>query len=146
MPAIQFFNSAECEWADMSVTIGGAKCAKIQGIRFGSERQKEYIYGEGKDPLQIASGNKSYPGELKILKTPLDNLNTAAKAATGDPSADITDVEVDIIVTFKSKGIRVLQTITLIGCQFEKSEQGWDQGATKLEVTIPFKALRVVSL
>jgi len=71
---MDFFNSKECEWADMEVLLGGAIVTKIRSIKYKASKDKESLYAAGDQPIAIQSGNRSYEGEIKILKGCLDDL------------------------------------------------------------------------
>jgi hypothetical protein len=139
---MEFFDNTECEWSDMMVVLGGAPLTKIRGLKYKSSKAKELLYAQGDAPISIQSGNRSYEGEIKILKGALEDMNTAALAAKGK---DILDLEFDIVVTYIKKGIRPLQTDILVRCQVKEFQKGWDQGAKMMEVTLPIIFLQLIS-
>ena len=69
-------------------------------------------------------------------------MNRAAIAAGGD---DILDMQFDIIITYKAKGTRALQTDTLAGVEVKDFEKGWEQGAKNMDVTLPIVFLRLIT-
>ena len=135
-----FFDTKECEWADMQVLIAGFRIAKFTAIRYKYSKNKEAIYGEGDEAQGIQSGNRAGEGEIKVYKGALDDMNRAAKAAGG---LDALDLEFDIIVTYRAKGARKLQIDTLTGVQFKDFEKGWEQGSVKMDITMPIIFLRL---
>lgn len=137
---MDFFNSKECEWADMEVLLAGAPVTKIRGLKYKAKKDKEALYADGDQPIAIQSGNRSYEGEIKILKGALDDMNRAARAALGQ---DILDLEFDIVVTYKPRSNRALKQDILVGVQVKEFEQGWQQGAKHMEITIPIIFLRL---
>ncbi|MBS1689506.1 MAG: hypothetical protein JSS96_12335 [Bacteroidetes bacterium] len=137
---MDFFNSKECEWADMEVTLAGAPVTKIRGIKYKAAKDKEALYAEGDQPLAIQSGNRSYEGQIKILKGSLDDLHTAALSVGVQ---DVLDLEFDVVVTYKPKGNRLIQQDVLVGVQVKEFELGWDQGAKHMEITLPIIFLRL---
>jgi len=137
---MDFFNSKECEWADMEVTLAGAVVTKIRGIKYKPTVNREHLYASGNQPIAIQSGNRGYEVEIKILKGCLDDLNTAAVAAGVQ---DLLDLEFDVTVTYKKKGNRLLRTDVIVGVQVKEFEYGWEQGATSMEITLPCLALRI---
>ncbi len=137
---MDFFNSKECEWADMQVLIAGAPVTKIRGIRYKAKKDKEELYAAGDQPVAIQSGNRSYEGEISLLKGALDDINTAAVAALGQ---DVLDLEFDIVITYKAKSNRALKTDLLVGVQVKEFEQGWEQGAKHMEIKLPIIFLRL---
>lgn len=131
---MDFFDSAECEWADMSVFFAGAQLTKIRGLKYKSSKNKELLYAQGDAPISIQSGNRSYEGEIKVLKGAIDDMNKAAVTVGGK---DILDLEFDIVVVYAAKGTRALQTDVLVRCQLKDFQKGWDQGAKMMEITLP---------
>lgn len=142
MPTIPFFDSKDCEWADMTVMIAGATITKIRGIKYKASQEKKLLYAAGTEPISIQSGNRSYEGEIKVLKGALDDMNRAALAAGGD---DILDMQFDIVITYKAKGTRALQTDTLVSVEVSNFEKGWDQGAQSMEVSLPIVFMKLIS-
>ena len=100
-----------------------------------SKKEKELLMAEGDKPIGIQSGNRSYEGELKVLKGPVDIMNDAAIAAGGD---DLLDIEVDVVITYKPIGTRPIRIDTLVGLQIKEYEKGMEQGAMKMPITLPF--------
>ncbi|GAA4465221.1 hypothetical protein GCM10023093_17000 [Nemorincola caseinilytica] len=134
MGLISFFNSKECEWADMDVMVGNAPLTKIRAISYKASKSKELLHGAGDMPIGIQSGNRTYEGEIKVLKGALDAMNRAAVALKGK---DILDLVFDIVITYKPHATRVLQTDVLVGVQVKDWEKGWEQGATQMEISLP---------
>jgi hypothetical protein len=131
---MDFFDSAECEWADMSVFFAGAQLTKIRGLKYRSAKKKELLYAQGDAPISIQSGNRSYEGEIKVLKGAIDDMN---RAAVNAGAKDILDLEFDIVVVYAARGTRALQTDVLVRCQVKEYQKGWEQGAKMMEVNLP---------
>lgn len=142
MPSIPFFDTKECEWADMSIVFAGSPLIKVRGVKYKASKSKELLHAAGDMPISIQSGNREYEGEIKVLKGALDNMNTAAVAAGGD---DALDVSFDIVLTYRAKGSRALQTDTLVNVEIKEFEKGWEQGAKMMEVTLPILFTQIVS-
>ncbi len=142
---MDFFNSKECEWADMVVAIGGKAVTKIRGLQYKISQDKELLHAAGTEPIGTQSGNKSYGGTLKLLKGALDDLNRAAKIAA-PPNGDVRDIQFDLLVNYRPAGSRVVQTDTLKGVSIAEYEKGMDQGAKYMEISLPFLFERIVSL
>ena len=68
------FSTTECAWSQTSIKMLGRTIIGIRGFEFEKTIDDEYIYGAGDEPLDITSGNKSYPGSIKLLKYELDLL------------------------------------------------------------------------
>ncbi len=143
MAGITFFDSKECEWADMTVIFAGAPLTKIKGLKYKTAKEKTPIYAAGNNPISIQGGNRSNDGQIKVLKGALDDMNLAAIAAGG---ADILDMQFDIIVTYKGEGTRPLQVDTLKGVEITNFEKGWDQGAKNMDITLPIVFLKLITL
>ncbi len=134
MAGITFFDSKECEWADMSILFAGTPLVKVRGLKYKASKSKQHLHGAGDEPISIQSGNRTYEGQIKVLKGALDNMNDAAQAAGGN---DILDMDFDIVVTYKPAPGRPLQTDTLLGVQVKDFEKGWEQGAKNMDITLP---------
>ena len=137
---MDFFDSKECEWVDMEIWFSGARLTKIRGLKYKAAKDKELLYAEGDEPISIQSGNRSYDGEIKVLKGAIDDMNRASISAGG---RDILDLEFDIVVNYKPRLNRALQSDTLIAVQIKEFEKGWDQGAKDMEVTLPILFMRL---
>lgn len=142
MPSIPFFDSKDCEWADMTVMFAGAPLTKIRGLKYKAAKDKQLLHGAGDEPISIQSGNRTYEGQIKVLKGAIDDMNRAALAAGG---SDILDMQFDIVVTYKAKGTRPLQTDTLVSVEVKDFEKGWDQGAKNMDVTLPIVFMKLIS-
>jgi len=86
---MQFFDSEECAWADMTVMFSGAPLTKIRGIRYKAAQEKSLLHAAGNEPISVQRGRRMYEGSIKILKGALDDINTAAVAAGGADALDI---------------------------------------------------------
>ena len=141
MAGINFFNSKECEWADMSVLIAGAPVTRIRQISYKAMKDKSLLHAAGDKPIGIQSGNRTYEGSIKLLKSAVDALNDAARVAGGE---DLLDIEVDIVVVYRAKGSRLLRTDTLVNVQVKDFERGWEQGAKNMDVTLPILFTEII--
>ena len=142
MALLSFFDSKDCEWADMTVMFAGAALTKIRGLRYKAAKDKQLLHAAGDEPISIQSGNRTYEGHIKVLKGAIDDMNLAAKAAGGD---DILDMNFDIVITYKPKGTRPLQTDLLVGVEVKDFEKGWEQGAKNMDVTLPIIFLKLIT-
>jgi hypothetical protein len=137
-----FFDTRECEWSDQEVFIDGVRVTKIQGIKFKPTQEKEFLHAAGNEPIGIQRGNKTYTGDITLLKGALDDINRAVRAAGGN---DILDAEFVVVVNYKAKGNRALQTNTLIGMQVSEYEHGMEQNAKSKPITLPMMFLKLIS-
>ncbi len=142
MPSISFFDSKDCEWADMTVMFAGSPLTKIRGVKYKAAKEKQLLHAAGDEPISIQSGNRTYEGQIKVLKGALDDMNRAAINAGGE---DILDMQFDIVITYKAKGTRLLQTDTMVSVEIKGFEKGWDQGAKNMDVTLPIVFMRLVT-
>ncbi len=140
MAGLAFFDSKECEWADMSVIFAGSLLTKIRGVKYKASKDKQLLHAAGDEPISIQSGNRTYEGQIKVLKGALDDMNKAAQEAGGN---DILDMQFDIVITYKASGARPLQTDTLHGVEVKDFEKGWDQGAKNMEISLPIVFLQL---
>ena len=126
----------------MTVVVAGAPLTKIRGIRYKASKEKQLLHAAGDEPVSIQSGNRSYEGHIRVLKGARDDLHRAAQAAGGD---DILDMQFDIVVAYKARGARMLQTDTLVGVEVKDFEVGWDQGAKNMDITLPIVFLKLLA-
>lgn len=132
----------EAEWADFRVAIDGANIVGLRGLSHTETDEDEPLHAAGRLPVGIQTGNTTFEGELKILKNELDALNIAAKAAGYGSIKDVPNVV--ITATYLPKGARALRTNTLMGVKIGSIQEGWDQGAKFMELTLPFKFLELI--
>lgn len=138
---MDFFDSKECEWADMTVYLNGVKAGKITGNKYKKDRETEFLHAGGDEPLSIQRANKTYTGTLSLLKGLQDDMNRAAKLAGGE---DLFDVDWTIVNKYRSKGSRLIQIDTQVGLVFETTgDRGMMQNDKKMELAMTYKFLRL---
>ena len=128
-------DTKECEWSDIDLYINGALITKLQSIKYKVAQEKELLHAAGNEPISVQRGNKNYSGSLRLLKGSVDALNKAAVAAGGE---SLLDISVTIVVNYKPKGSRVIQTDTLGGVEFTEYERGMEQNAKSMAIELPF--------
>lgn len=136
------FSTDECAWKKVTIKLLGRTFVGIRGFEFEKNFDKEYLYGAGDEPIDINSGNKSYPGSYKLLKYEVDLLNDAAQAAGYE---DITEVPHELIsgtCTFKKTATSKTRTITSAGISFTSLKAAMEQAAKMTEVPLPFIAMK----
>jgi len=141
MAGLNFFDSKECEWKDISLSIAGVPLVKVTNISYKSMRDSEPLHAAGDKPISIQHGNRTYEGSFTLLKGAVDNMNAAAVAAGGN---DLLDLTFDATVTYKAQGARALQVDVIMGISVTEFEKKWAQGDKKGEVALPFKCLQIV--
>lgn len=142
MPSIPFFDSKDCEWADMTVMLAGSPITKIRGLKYKAAKEKQLLHAAGDEPISIQHGNRTYEGQIKVLKGAIDDMNKAAQLAGGD---DVLDMQFDIVVTYKAKGARQLQIDTLVSVEVKEFEKGWEQGAKHMDVVLPIVFMKLLT-
>lgn len=135
------FNSRQYEWADVTVLIGGADITGIRGVKYTEKIEREAIYGKGRNPISIQSGNRSIEGEVTLLQSELEALTDAANGANGK---SILNLSVDIDVSYgDGTDGNVMKHDTIEGVRFTEVPRELKQGDKFMEITIPFIALNV---
>jgi hypothetical protein len=133
----------ETEWRDLRVAIDGKPVTGIRNISYKKTSEDEPLYGAGREPIGIQSGNVMYEGSVKLLKNELDALNAAAVALG---YSDISDVSgLVITAAYMPAGGRALKTDTLTGCKISEIARNMEQGAKMMEIELPFKFLGIKS-
>lgn len=138
--------SRECEWHKWELRIFGRPIIGLRGFEYGKKVEKEHLYGAGKDPIDIQEGNVAPEGSLKVLGYERDQLNDAAILAGFD---GLTDVPADLItltITYRKSPTDKLRKVSVVGVSFTEDKNSMDQGAKYREVTLPFLAMKIVSL
>ena len=132
MPA-PIINGKQYRFADIKVSLFGQNLKGFRGIEYSKKRNKELLHAQGDEPISIQSGNVDYSGNLMLLKSDFDDLNTAAIAAG---YADITDLPgFPIIVTYSNTS--KLNVDTLINVEFDSYDEGLKQGEKYKEMSLP---------
>jgi hypothetical protein len=133
----------ECEYKDIKMFFEGKELVKARGIKYKSKKDKQLLHAAGDKAVSVQSGNRDNEGTLTMLRGALVDLNRAAVAAGYD---DILDVQVDLVIVYKQKGIRGMQTDTLVGVEFTEYEDGMMQGDKFKDVDLPFVFLQKVTV
>ena len=141
--AFEFFNTEELQWKEIVFMLGGANVGKARGFSYSVETDDEALYAAGDEPISIQSGNRKYEGNIKVLKGVVDDLNAAAVAAGG---RDITDVKFDVVMTYLPNIGRAMMIDTLVGVKINKLTKAMEQNAKQMDVELPFKFLRLLSV
>lgn len=140
MPNINFNNQKEVEWKDGDTYISGVKTDKVYNTQFAIEKDLEYLFGAGYEPLSIQNGNKQYPVTLGLYVGAIWSMNDAAIAAGGD---DATDIAVDVVFKYKAYGQRGIRTVTIVGFQASRLPMGWQQNDKSMKVDLQGLCLRI---
>lgn len=131
------FNSREYEWADVTLIIGGRDIVTIRGVKWTRSIEREPVYGKGRDPIAIQSGNNAYEGEFIMLQSDFDGLEAAA-------NGDILSLSVDCLVSFGNPlDGDALRTHRILGARFTEDTLDIKQGDKFAEITVPWMATRI---
>lgn len=131
------FNSREYEWADITVILGGRDLTKIRSVKYKEKIEKEPLYGKGRNPFSIQSGNASYEGELVLFHSEIIALERAGNGS-------LLGLSVDVVVSYGNPSTgAAMVTDRIMGVQFTEIEKAYKQGDKFAEITLPFLALGV---
>ncbi len=131
------FDSRQYEFADITLIIGGRDIKTLRGVKWSRKIEREPVYGKGREPLSIQSGNASYEGEFMMLQSDFDAIEKAA----GD---DILSLSVDFEVTFGNPlNGDALKTHRGLGIRFTEDTLDIKQGDKFAEITVPWLARRI---
>lgn len=132
------FNSREYEWADVTLILGGRDLIGIRAIKYAEKIEREPVYGKGRFPHAIQSGNASYEGEIKLLQSEYEALVASAKGKS------ILSLSLDCEVAYGNPiELNALVTDRVVGIRFTEAPKEINQGDKFMELTIPFIALNI---
>ncbi len=139
------FSTRECAWSHTTIKTLGKTIIGIRGFEFGIDVEDEYLYGAGNEPIDIQPGNNGYPGNLKLLKYELDQMNDAAIAGGFENVSKVPhDVNV-ITCVFKKNLSDPARTIVAAGVKFGSQKFAMEQNGKMTEVTLPFLSMKTVT-
>ena len=141
MAGISFFDSKECEWADLTVLFAGAELTKIRGVKYKASQVKKPLHAAGNKPISIQKGERTYDGTITVLKGAVDDMNRAAVAAGG---SDLLDITFDLVITYQAVPGRALQVDTLLGMEVTDFEKGMMHDSTEMEIALPVVFLDMI--
>jgi len=125
------FNSREYEWADITLHIGGNDIVGVRAVKYKKKVEREAIYGKGRDPIAIQTGNASYEVEFEVTQSAFLALQAAA-------GGDITDANVDATVSFGNPNSATpMITDRILGIRFNETETAAKQGDKFMPHTLP---------
>lgn len=133
------FNSREYEWTDLTLVLGGRDLTGFRGIKYIEKIEREAIYGKGRLPYSIQSGNISYEGEITLLQSEYEALVKSGKGS-------ILSLSLEAIVAYGNPETGdSLITDKVIGIRFTEAAKELKQGDKFMEITLPFLAINVVN-
>jgi hypothetical protein len=137
------FNSRECEFADIKVSMLGKELSGLRGLTHKYAREKEHVYGQGSDARSIQRGNKKLDGSLALLKSDFDELNTVARNAGYPNLVEVPGKLINITCVYQKDDGDPIKTDVLIYVEFTEYEDGMKQGDKFKEIALPFLFLKL---
>jgi hypothetical protein len=128
-------NGRQYEWADATIIVAGKDLMTIRAFKINRKAEREAVYGKGRNPISIQSGNNMYEGSFGILQSDLILLeeslggdllsgNFDILIGLGNPSAG------DALIKKRAVGVRVTEI-----------DESLKQGDKFMEIEIPFLCL-----
>ncbi len=133
------FNTAEFAWKDLTATGMGRVFDGISEVEYDVEVEKKHIYGRGKKPRGIQSGNEKPSGSITITQSEAEAMLRAAQAQ--NPNAKGTDIVFDLQVHYLKGTDLVKDRIKSI--EFTKFPKSFKQGDEEMKIKLPFLAMDV---
>lgn len=131
------FNSRQYEWADVTLFLGGRDITGIRSIKYTEKMEREAVYGKGRNPHSIQTGNVSYEGEISLLQSEYEALVLSGKGS-------IMGLSLDAVVAYGNPlNGDVVLTDKVIGIRFTESSKEIKQGDKFMEMKLPFVCLEV---
>lgn len=143
MGLLDFFDTDECEYADLRVDLEGSRIGKLQGLKIGDKINKSYRYGEGNNPRGIQHGNREPVAEVSVSTGALHDMNNSAISLGYRNILDVRNMT--LVVTYRAKGSREQMIKTLTGFEFDEFNEEWAQGDADTVVALPAKFINEVT-
>jgi hypothetical protein len=129
------FNSREYEWADITVIAGGRDLTGIRGIKISEKAEREPLYGKGRNPVSLQTGNFTYDGEMMVTQSEYLALTKAGKGS-------LLNLAIDVVVGFGNPLELNTPTYKIAqGVRFTEASVDFKQGDKFTEVALPFLCL-----
>lgn len=132
-------NKQEYAWGDIQILIFGQQVTGTRGIEYKTKKEKELLYGSGRDARGIQHKRRETEGTITILQSELQALNRSAKA---NGYKDILDVDFDIVVSYATPG-GAITVDHIIKASISELPVGMKEGDAYSEHALPFVALGV---
>lgn len=131
------FNSRQYEWADITLILGGKDLIGIRAVKYSEKIEREPIYGKGRNPISIQTGNVAFEGEITVLQSEYEAL-------VGAGNGSVLGLSLDCIVAYgnPANGDAMI-TDRIVGLQFTEAAKEMKQGDKMMEISLPFVALGV---
>ena len=134
----------EYSWKNGTLIFGDRIVTGVREIKFKTATAKEFVFGAGDEVLDITSGNKEPTGTITFLGSEIFAAEDTAKAETGKDTADATDITWNATWALADpRRPENIRTYSLEGIEIEEYDLGMAQNDPTIEVTLPFKCLRI---
>lgn len=134
------YNSIEYAWKDIEVVFLGRVIGRITEIEYTTEVEKKHIYGRGKKPLGIQTGNEKVTGQITIGQSELEAM--IRKAQSLKPGAKPTDMSFDVNISY-IMDVDVVRD-RVVGFTVTQMPKSMKQGDTEMDVKLPGIAMDVL--
>ena len=122
----------EFTFQDVVIQMLGKPVTGARGAKYTEKQAVTNIYGAGKKPVSRSYGKKEYDGELKILQSELEALQSTLPR--GRSILDIA--EFDVVVSYADASGKLITDI-LKHCKFMEVSKELDVDSEFMEVTLP---------
>jgi hypothetical protein len=138
-----YVNSQELEWQHVELTVLATIIRGLRGFKYKTDTDAEHLHAAGNQAVGIQSGNVKCDGSFKFLKSDIDRLNLAARAAGYRNISEVPYQLINAVANYKTGFNRPQQTDIIAGIKFTGYEKAMEQGAKMMEVELPFLAMRI---
>lgn len=140
------FSTKECAWSKTSVKVLGRTLVGITGFDLNKKIDAEYLYGGGDEPIDIQTGNKSYPGSLELMKFEVDLLNEAAQSAGFEDILEVPHEAIVITCVFKKTLTSPIKTLTSLATKFTELPYKLNQNDKSMKMNLPLMSMKTTVL
>ena len=133
-------NEQEYAYGDIQVFLWGRFVVGLKRDDYKTQKDKEVLYGAGRDPRGIQHGKRTYEGTITVSQSELIAMNRAAREKG---YKDLLDCEIDIVVSYTPETTLPITMDRIIGASFSEFPKGMKQGDAGSEHAMPFVALNI---
>ncbi|WP_298307269.1 hypothetical protein [Flavobacterium sp.] len=135
--------SSECAWSNFEVKILGTVIKGLRGFGYKKEVEKEHLFAEGDEAIDIMSGNKKGSGNIKVLGFEADKMNKAARDAGYEDITEVPHEAIIVTCSFRRRQTDQVKTYVANGVGFTEAGVDMEQNAKHREITLPYLAMNV---
>lgn len=132
-------NRQEYAWGDIQIFLFGQPITGCRGIDYKTKKEKELLFGLGRDARGIQHKRRECDGTLTILQSELQALNRSAKAAG---YRDILDVDFDIVVSYATTS-GAITIDRIVKASISELPSGMKEGDSFSEHALPYIAMDI---